>query len=269
MAVLYHGNCHCGNYQFELSSPGEISSALTCPCSVCLKKGYLWLEVSSGNFQTTHDGRLTEYRTSSIQDKFCGQCGTGIVAEHLSGPLQGKILINGRTLREINPFQLAVNDEVSDKRAFGDNELRRALLPHNFSCHCGAVNAQLSLPVAHLDIREDNCSSCVRNAYIGVQPTKEQVAISGRGNTFEYRYGQKFTGLSHCITCGVLVYKTVYGPPITIFDRLPAEMRERALAVYYRNMSLQPLNVRTLDGIDTASLRIERNDEGTEGYELG
>lgn len=94
------------------------------------------------------------------------------------------------------------------------------------------------------------------------------MTISGRANTFEYRYGQKFTGLAHCRICGVLVYKTVYGPPITVFDRLPAERRERALSVYFRNMELQPLNVRTLEGVNVDTLVLQRSDEGTEGYEL-
>ena len=107
-----------------------------------------------------------------------------------------------------------------------------------------------------------------KNAYIGVQPTRDQVTISGRDNTFEYCYGQKYTGLAHCGTCGVLVYKTIYGPPITIFDRLPVERRERALAVYFRNMELQPLNVRTLEGTNIDSLLIQRSNDGTEGYEL-
>jgi hypothetical protein len=107
-----------------------------------------------------------------------------------------------------------------------------------------------------------------KNAYIGTYPTKEQVRIHGRENTFEYRRGNGYSGTAHCKTCGVTVFSNVYGPPLSVFDRLPAGKREQALAIYRRNMALQPLNVRALDGVDIATLHIERTDEGTEGYVL-
>jgi hypothetical protein len=72
----------------------------------------------------------------------------------------------------------------------------------------------------------------------------------------------------HCKTCGVTVFSNVYGPPLSVFDRLPPERKERALQVYHKNMALQPLNVRTLNGVDVGALQIERTDEGTEGYVL-
>lgn len=39
---------------------------------------------------------------------------------------------------------------------------------------------------------------------------------------------------------------------------------------YWENLALQPVNVRTLDGIDLKALRagVVRGDEGTEGYVL-
>ena len=60
----------------------------------------------------------------------------------------------------------------------------------------------------------------------------------------------------------------MYGPPLSVFDRLPPERKERALEVYRRNMALQPLNVRALEGVELETLQIERSDEGTEGYVL-
>jgi hypothetical protein len=30
------------------------------------------------------------------------------------------------------------------------------------SCHCGKVQAELLVPITDLEIKEDNCSSCVR-----------------------------------------------------------------------------------------------------------
>lgn len=72
----------------------------------------------------------------------------------------------------------------------------------------------------------------------------------------------------HCKTCGVTVFNNVYGPPVSVFDSLPPERKEKVLEMYWKNMALQPLNVRALDGVDLESLEIERTDEGAEGYVL-
>ena len=40
------------------------------------------------------------------------------------------------------------------------------------------------------------------------------------------------------------------------------------MAVYRKNMDIQPVNVRALDGVDLRGLEVQRSDEGTEGYDL-
>lgn len=102
---------------------------------------------------------------------------------------------------------------------------------------------------------------------MGVYPNKSQVRIYGREYTFEYVYGRRFIGTAHCKTCGVAVFMDVYGPPLSAFDGLPPERRERVMAAYHANRALQPLNVRALD-VDLATLPVQRADEGTEGYVL-
>lgn len=64
------------------------------------------------------------------------------------------------------------------------------------------------------------------------------------------------------------MYNNVYGPPASVFDRLPPERKEVVLAAYWKNLDLRPLNVRALDDVDIWALKIQREDEGTEGYEL-
>jgi hypothetical protein len=66
----------------------------------------------------------------------------------------------------------------------------------------------------------------------------------------------------------VHVFSNVYGPPLSVFDKVPPERREQVMAVYRKNMDMQPVNVRALDGVDLRGLEIQRSDEGTEGYEL-
>jgi len=65
------------------------------------------------------------------------------------------------------------------------------------------------------------------------------------------------------------VFNNVYGPDFSVFENLPPERKAKVLAVYWKNMALQPLNVRALDDVDINTLKIERRDEGTDGYTLG
>ncbi|KAL6856796.1 hypothetical protein J3F83DRAFT_751856 [Trichoderma novae-zelandiae] len=277
-SVIYFGNCHCGRYRFQVSTP-EVVSAISCTCSLCMKKGYLWLIPEEGSFTVLKDeGCLAEYRTSTLKDRFCSCCGSGVDAEHLTGPLRGKFLINIRTLREpyVNPFKLesalSVIEAEDDTRSIGPPSHEPGEAPGNalFSCHCGDVRAALLRPLKDEELKEDNCSKCVRMAYIGTYPTKNNVRIYGRDRVFEYLTGGKFTGSTFCKTCGVHVFSNVYGPPISVFDKLLPERKEKALAVYHKNMAMQPLNVRAIEGINLDSLRplIKREDEGTEGYAL-
>lgn len=84
----------------------------------------------------------------------------------------------------------------------------------------------------------------------------------------EYRSGRRFIGRVHCVECGVHVYDNVYGPPITVFDKLPPERKSQALQVYNRNLNIIPLNLRSMVGVDLTKTRIARTDDGTRGYEL-
>lgn len=45
---LYRGNCHCGSFVYEAELP-EIKSAMECNCSICHKKGYLWVFPTEGS----------------------------------------------------------------------------------------------------------------------------------------------------------------------------------------------------------------------------
>src|SRR4051812_16406581 len=57
----YRGNCHCGAYTFEVKT-SEIKTAISCNCSSCSKKAYLWLFLPEGSVTVVKDeGLLTEY----------------------------------------------------------------------------------------------------------------------------------------------------------------------------------------------------------------
>ncbi|PSR79793.1 glutathione-dependent formaldehyde-activating enzyme [Coniella lustricola] len=249
----YSGNCHCGRYRFTLEGIPDITSALACPCRLCSKKGHLWLVPPQDALRVIRDEvGLTSYQSATLKDEFCNHCGTAVLGEHQTGPLKGQLAVNVRAIQGLNPFQIDLEPPAQ----------------HVFSCHCGQVQAELLTSLAEHEIKEDNCSSCVRTAYIGTYPAKDQVRLYGTGETFEYRRPPGYSGRVHCKTCGVLVYTNVYGPPATVFDRLPPERKEKALAVYHQNLNLKPLNVRALEDVELESLVIVRSDEGTEGYRL-
>lgn len=108
----------------------------------------------------------------------------------------------------------------------------------------------------------------LQKAYIGVYPEKDQVSIHGKEHTAEHQFGKKYGGDHYCKTCSVFVFATVYGPPLSVFDKVPPERKEHVMAVYHKNMNMLPLNVRCLEGLDISALNINKFDYGDEDYEL-
>lgn len=67
--VLYHGNCHCGKYRFELKVPA-ISEGTECTCTQCFKKGYRWILPPKDAFLVTRDeGSMEEFNSGVLRDK--------------------------------------------------------------------------------------------------------------------------------------------------------------------------------------------------------
>lgn len=40
--TTYRGNCHCGDFVFEVNTPKPLSVGYACNCSICYKKGYVF-----------------------------------------------------------------------------------------------------------------------------------------------------------------------------------------------------------------------------------
>ena len=57
----YYGNCHCGAFKFSIKIP-ELKSVEECNCSICLKKGYLWIFRDFNSFEVERgEGTLKDY----------------------------------------------------------------------------------------------------------------------------------------------------------------------------------------------------------------
>ncbi|KAH8899058.1 glutathione-dependent formaldehyde-activating enzyme [Thozetella sp. PMI_491] len=274
---LYRGNCHCGAHRFEVSLP-ELTSATACNCSLCHKLGALWAFPSEGSFVVTKgdDADLTSYSSSAAGVKFCPNCGIVTTGEHTSGPLKGKFAVNIRTLLDVNPFKLeieSVDSKTSELPAYEEHKFTGTEPPfqgddvklYTGSCHCGAVTFAFKCKqLDQVELKEDNCSICVRRAWVGVYPRTAQVTLDGRDKTKDYVYGRGFGGSPFCTTCGCHVHQNVYGPPKAVVERLPAERQ----AMIREKLDLLPLCLRAFHDIDLAALPVQREDEGTEGYVL-
>jgi hypothetical protein len=76
MTQTYEGGCHCGRVRFRVT--GELSRVTACNCSICTKKGFLHLIVSSDAFDLLcGKDVLTTYRfnTGTALHTFCTTCG--------------------------------------------------------------------------------------------------------------------------------------------------------------------------------------------------
>ncbi|KAF9881484.1 glutathione-dependent formaldehyde-activating gfa [Colletotrichum karsti] len=295
----YRGNCHCGANRFEVQL-SRFPSFVICDCELCAKKGYVWIYEVGDKLQITRgctSETLTSYTSDgaeALQHEFCSNCGTGLFGNHISGVQAQKKGINLRALvsgmpsvflkgkdvvtldssgvEETYPGSLSRIETLSQHQRPGgkfQGTAPEAVDEHPKlyigSCDCRAVQIALrTKPLAEAEIKEDNCSICVRNGFVGVYPHKFQVTILGKENTQEYQFGRKFNGSPFCKTCGVHCFGNLYGPPQAIIDRLPEAKKD-----FVRNqLEIQPLNIRVFDDIEWSELDINWSNEGTEGYVL-
>jgi hypothetical protein len=57
----YQGHCHCGAFKFKVTLP-EVKAATACNCSICHKKGYLWVFPGEGQLMIERgENTLTSY----------------------------------------------------------------------------------------------------------------------------------------------------------------------------------------------------------------
>lgn len=74
--MMHKGRCHCGKVAFEVE--GEIDGAISCNCSMCLRRGSLLWFVPRDQFRvlTPEDAASTyTFNKHVIQHRFCPTCG--------------------------------------------------------------------------------------------------------------------------------------------------------------------------------------------------
>ncbi|KAL0944722.1 glutathione-dependent formaldehyde-activating gfa [Colletotrichum truncatum] len=297
--TMYQGNCHCGINRFEVELPEQLH-LVSCYCALCTKKGYVWIYDAERNTKITkgcNTETLTSYTSSgtdALQHEFCSNCGTGLFGTHTSGVQAGKrgislrplisnmtgVFLRGKEVISLDPEgnptpylgrlslikpSTASTSPTPEFRGMQPKVTEEHLRLYQGACDCGAVQVALKIkPLAEVEVKEDNCSICVRNGFIGVYPHQSQVTLVGKENTQDYRFGRRFNGSPFCKTCGVHCFSNLYGPPQAIIDRLPDEKKK----FVRRQLEIQPVNVGVLEDVEWDKLNLQWANEGTEGYVL-
>ncbi len=97
----YHGSCHCGAVKFEVDA--EISQLDRCNCSICTKKGGVFIRVPGDRFrllQGEDDLNLYRFNKKIAKHYFCKHCGIHPFAHPRSMP--ELYLINVRCLDDFD-----------------------------------------------------------------------------------------------------------------------------------------------------------------------
>ncbi|KDN65131.1 putative glutathione-dependent formaldehyde-activating enzyme [Colletotrichum sublineola] len=260
----YRGNCHCAAFVYEVDTH-EIKSLSQCNCSICVKRGALWITPAHENFRVVKgaESELSSYKFGSGQmiHKVMPFAHLDVLIRlnHQPGFHPADILssVNGASWG--SKYEVPAHKGPNPTAEIEGGKL------YTGGCHCGAVTvAVMSKPIDETyedSIIECNCSICVRNAYIWVKPGADQVVLSGDDNSIgRYTFSHRILAKTFCKTCGV---------PLTSQHNPLTEEERNALAEdvrYWHDWSKDkhPVNARALDGVDLKSLKVHHVDGKTE-----
>jgi hypothetical protein len=98
----YTGGCHCGEVRFEVTA--DISNVMSCNCSICQKRGALWVFVPVASFALragNDDLKDYQFGKKTIHHLFCPQCGVGAFSRG-AAPQGEMVAINVRCLDDVD-----------------------------------------------------------------------------------------------------------------------------------------------------------------------
>jgi len=101
--MKYQGSCHCGRVKFE--AEGEITSAMSCNCSMCQRKGTLmWFVPRPDMHLLTPDENASTYLFNKhlIKHRFCPTCGISPYSEGTAPTGEAMAAINIRCIEGID-----------------------------------------------------------------------------------------------------------------------------------------------------------------------
>ena len=99
----YTGGCHCGEVRFEVTV--DISSVVSCNCSLCQKRGALWSFVPAEHFGLragAEDLKDYQFGKKTIHHLFCAQCGVGAFSRGKNPKGEEMVAVNVRCLDDVD-----------------------------------------------------------------------------------------------------------------------------------------------------------------------
>ena len=107
--MTHQGSCHCGRIKFEVE--GEFTSAMSCNCSICQRKGTLmWFVPRPALKLLTPDENASNYTFNHhvINHRFCPTCGIHPYGEGKTPNGDPMAAINVRCLEGVNLESLQI-----------------------------------------------------------------------------------------------------------------------------------------------------------------
>jgi len=108
-STTYTGSCHCGNVKFEVT--GDMSSVISCNCSICSRTGALLAFVPVAQFKLLKgEDAQGDYQFNKhvIHHFFCKKCGIRSFSGGI-GPGGAEMrAINVRCLEGVDPDTLTI-----------------------------------------------------------------------------------------------------------------------------------------------------------------
>jgi hypothetical protein len=112
------------------------------------------------------------------------------------------------------------------------------LTKYNGACHCGNVRFEVQTDLAN--VISCNCSLCARAGYLlTFVPESQFKLLSGQDAQNDYQFNKKHIHHLFCKTCGVRSFGHGKSP---------------------EGGEMYAVNVRTLDGVDLDSLKVQKVD---------
>jgi hypothetical protein len=103
----YTGGCHCGEVRFEVTA--DLSGVIACNCSICQKRGALWIFVGADSFalRAGREGlRDYQFGKKSLHHLFCPQCGVGAFSRGTAPGGKEMVAVNVRCLDDVDVTSL-------------------------------------------------------------------------------------------------------------------------------------------------------------------
>ncbi len=101
--MKHTGSCHCGKVKFEVEM--KLENAISCNCSICMKRGSLLSFAPESNFKLlSGEGDLQDYlfNQKHIHHLFCKTCGILPFGKAIAPDGVKTVAVNIRTLDGID-----------------------------------------------------------------------------------------------------------------------------------------------------------------------